>query len=80
MFLHSLGRPATDDDQTAHVQTRRSLTGRKWTVPLGGGIGKILHFGKLPVNTQVAVYYNVVRHDYQANRQIRAQVQFMFPK
>ena len=32
------------------------------------------------MNTQVAAYYNVVLPDYQANWQIRAQVQFMFPK
>ncbi|MBS0322056.1 MAG: transporter [Proteobacteria bacterium] len=53
---------------------------QQWTVPIGGGVGKIFHFGKLPVNTQVSAYYNVVRPDYGANWQIRAQVQFMFPK
>lgn len=52
----------------------------QWTVPLGGGIGHIFHLGKLPVNTQVSAYYNVVRPDYGPNWQIRAQVQFMFPK
>ena len=55
-------------------------SGQKWTVPLGGGVGKIFHFGKLPVNTQVSAYYNVVRPDFGANWQIRAQVQLMFPK
>ena len=54
--------------------------GEKWTVPLGGGIGKIFHLGKLPVNTQLSAYYNVVHPDNGANWQIRAQVQFMFPK
>ena len=49
-------------------------------MPIGGGIGKIFHFGKLPVNTSIAAYYNVVRPDFQANWQIRAQVQLMFPK
>ncbi len=52
----------------------------KWTVPLGGGIGKIFHLGKLPVNTQISGYYNVVRPDDAANWQLRLQVQFMFPK
>ena len=52
----------------------------QWTVPIGGGIGHIFHFGKLPLNTQIAAYYNVVRPDFAANWQIRAQVQFMFPK
>ena len=55
-------------------------SGNQWTVPLGGGVGKIFHLGKLPVNTQISAYYNVVRPDYGANWQIRAQVQLMFPK
>jgi hypothetical protein len=52
----------------------------QWTVPIGGGVGKIFHFGKLPVNMQVAAYYNVVRPDFGANWQIRAQMQFLIPK
>ena len=55
-------------------------SGEKWTVPLGGGVGKIFHFGKLPVNSQISAYYNVVRPEFGANWQIRAQVQLMFPK
>ena len=53
---------------------------QRWTVPLGGGIGKIFHLGKLPVNTQLGAYYNVVHPDDGANWQLRVQVQFMFPK
>ena len=55
-------------------------SGNRWTVPLGGGVGKTFHFGKLPVNSQLSAYYNVVRPDFGANWQIRAQVQLMFPK
>ena len=55
-------------------------SGNRWTVPIGGGVGKIFHFGRLPVNTQLSAYYNVVRPDFGANWQIRAQVQLMFPK
>ena len=55
-------------------------SGDQWTVPLGGGVGKIFHFGRLPVNSQLSAYYNVVAPDYGANWQIRAQVQLMFPK
>jgi len=58
----------------------KANSGQQWTVPIGGGVGKILHFGRLPVNTTVQAYYNVVRPDYGANWQIRAQVQLMFPK
>ena len=55
-------------------------SGQQWTVPVGGGVGKIFHLGKLPVNTQLSTYYNVVRPDDGANWQIRFQVQLMFPK
>ena len=51
-----------------------------WTVPLGGGIGRIFHLGKLPVNTSLQGYYNVVQPDFGPNWQLRAQVQLMFPK
>lgn len=53
---------------------------QRWTVPVGGGVGKIFHLGKLPVNAQLSAYYNVVKPDNGANWQIRAQAQFMFPK
>ena len=53
---------------------------QQWTVPVGGGVGKIFHFGKLPVNTQISAYYNVVTPNDGADWQIRAQVQLMFPK
>jgi hypothetical protein len=50
------------------------------TLPLGGGVGKIFHLGKLPVNAQLSAYYNVVRPDFAPDWQLRAQLQFMFPK
>lgn len=53
---------------------------QRWTVPVGGGIGKIFRFGKLPVNMQISAYYNAVRPDNAPNWQLRAQAQFMFPK
>jgi len=58
----------------------KAESGQQWTVPLGLGVGKIFRFSKLPVNTQLGAYYNVVKPDNGANWQLRAQVQFMFPK
>jgi hypothetical protein len=51
-----------------------------WTVPVGGGVGKIFHLGRLPVNTQLGAYYNVEKPEFGPDWQIRAQVQLMFPK
>ena len=52
-----------------------------WTVPFGGGFGKIFRIGKLPVNTQVQAYYNVEKpDDIGPDWTLRLQVQFLFPK
>ena len=55
-------------------------SGDRWTVPLGGGAGKIVRFGRLPVNFQLQAYYNVVTTDNGADWQLRFQFQFLFPK
>jgi hypothetical protein len=53
---------------------------QQFTVPIGAGVGKIFKFGRLPVNTQLGAYYNVVRPDFAPNWQLRLQAQLMFPK
>jgi hypothetical protein len=58
----------------------RADGGERWTVPLGGGVGKIFHFGRAPVNMQLGAYYNVAKPDHAADWQARFQMQFMFPK
>lgn len=54
--------------------------GEKWTIPVGGGIGKIQRFGKLPLNLQLQAFYNVETPEYGPDWQLRVQVQFLFPK
>ena len=51
-----------------------------WTVPFGGGVGKIFRIGKQPLNAQVSAYYNVEKPDSGADWQLRLQLQMMFPK
>lgn len=53
----------------------------RWTVPFGGGVGKLFKIGNQPVNAQISAYNNVITpDDYGAEWQIRAMVQFLFPK
>jgi hypothetical protein len=52
----------------------------RWTVPVGGGVGKIVHFGKLPVNTYAQLFRNVERPDGTTSWSARFQMQFLFPK
>jgi len=52
----------------------------QWIVPLGGGGGKMVMLGgKLPLNLQTQMYYNVVRPDFGPEWQWRVQVQIMLP-
>jgi hypothetical protein len=34
------------------------------TVPLGGGVGKIVRFGKLPVNFQTQLFRNIEKPEF----------------
>jgi hypothetical protein len=44
------------------------------------GAGKIVKLGKLPINLQLAGFYNVERpKDFRARWQLRAQAQLLFP-
>ena len=35
--------------------------GKKWTVPFGGGAGRVFKIGKLPINIMLAGCYNLVK-------------------
>jgi hypothetical protein len=65
--------------------------GNVWTVPLGGGVGKLFRLGqilplqgdpiaKLPINTQIGAYGNVAKPEFGPDWQLRFQIQFLFPK
>lgn len=55
-------------------------SGNKWTIPFGGGVGKIFKVGNQPVNAQLSAYYNAERPDNAPDWQLRFQLQFLFPK
>jgi hypothetical protein len=51
----------------------------KWRVPFGGGGGKVLTIGKLPVNLQAGAYWYAVKPDFGPDWQLRFQAQLLFP-
>jgi hypothetical protein len=53
---------------------------QRWTVPIGGGVGRIVHFGKQPVNIYAQFFRNVERPDGITRWSARLQVQFLFPQ
>jgi hypothetical protein len=58
----------------------KAESGNQWTVPFGGGVGKIFRIGKQPVNAQAQAFYNVERPDNGPDWTLRLQLQFLFPK
>ena len=55
-------------------------SGEKWTVPFGGGFGKVFSIGKQPVNANTQVFYNVAKPTNGGGFQWRWQIQLLFPK
>lgn len=51
-----------------------------WTVPIGGGVGRLFRLGKLPINAQLAAYCNVHTPVNGPDWQLRFQVQILLPK
>jgi hypothetical protein len=46
----------------------------------GWGVGKLFKLDKPTINTQLQAFYNVERPDFEADWQLRFQLQFLFPK
>jgi hypothetical protein len=51
-----------------------------WTVPLGGGVGRIVSIGKQKFNLQLEGYGNVIRPDYGPESMILVTVTLLFPR
>jgi hypothetical protein len=54
-------------------------SGQHWTVPLGGGVGRIVSIGKQKFNLQLEGYGNAIRPDYGPESMILLTVTFLFP-
>ena len=52
----------------------------RWIIPFGGGFGKLVRFGKRPVNMTLQAYYNVEKPASGPDWSIRFQIQLLFPK
>ncbi len=61
---------------TANWEADSSQT---WTVPLGGGGGRLFFIGRQPVNVSAQAFYNAEKPDFGADWSVRLSVQFLFP-
>jgi hypothetical protein len=53
---------------------------QRWVVPVGGGVGKIVKVGDLPMNIYTQFFSNVERPQGTTDWSARLQVQLLFPK
>jgi hypothetical protein len=53
---------------------------QRWTVPLGGGAGKLFTIGKQTMNARVEAYYNIEKPNGAPDWQWGFTIQFLFPK
>ncbi|MCX5494397.1 neuromedin U [Kaistia dalseonensis] len=52
----------------------------RWTLPIGGGFGRVFRLGKQPINAQLSAYYNALTpEDTGPQWQLRFNLQFLFP-
>jgi hypothetical protein len=58
----------------------KASSGNVWTVPFGGGVGRIMKLGFQPVNLTAQFYGNAVYPSQTATWSMRLQVAFLFPK
>lgn len=61
-----------------NVTANWQFQGTKWTVPIGGGAGRVFHIGDQPVDLSVSAYYNVVKPDVGSRWQLSTQLSFIF--
>ncbi|MGO9367622.1 MAG: neuromedin U [Terriglobales bacterium] len=55
-------------------------SGSVWTVPFGGGVGRVMKLGFQPVNINVQAYGNAVHVPGASSWGVRAQFTLLFPK
>ena len=54
--------------------------GQEWTIPVGGGFGKLMKFGNQPVNMRIEYYYNVEKPKGAPEQSVSFTFQLLFPK
>lgn len=52
----------------------------RWTVPVGGGFGRVFPFAGIHLNARLEVFKNVARPDGASAAQVQFQLQMLFPQ
>ena len=57
----------------------RAPKDQRWTVPFGGGIGRVFQIEDQPINVSVQAYYNVEHPDHAAEYSVSIEFTLLFP-
>jgi hypothetical protein len=57
-----------------------ATSGNVWTVPVGGGFGRVFALSGQKINSQLQAFYNVVHPDAGPDWSLRFQIQLLFPR
>lgn len=57
----------------------QASAGNQWTVPIGGGFGRVFMMGNQPVNASLQAYWAVVRPDNRPEWSLRTSYSLLFP-
>jgi hypothetical protein len=52
----------------------------RWTIPVGGGVGRVFKIGNQAINSRLEYYYNAEKPEGAPERSITFTFQFLFPK
>jgi len=52
----------------------------QWTIPVGGGIGRVVHIGKQAINFRASFYANVAKPEYGPDYDVQLMAIFLFPE
>lgn len=56
-------------------------SGNRWTIPLGGGFGRVFRIGSQNMNSSLQAFYNIEKPDNIGPEwSLRFSIQFLFPK
>ena len=55
-------------------------SGNQWTVPVGGGVGRLVRFGKQPIDFKLQAFSHVVRPDISPTWSLLFAIKLLFPK
>ena len=57
----------------------RAAHGEKWTVPIGGGFGRLFKVGDQSIDASIQGFYHVIHPEGGPTWSLRAQVDLLFP-